>query len=116
MARSYSHISEYETEILQLREKGMTVREIGAKLGFTKEQVTNLIARYNRKQRMIKADKTSHPKGRPCKSDNILPPSVQKLDKLAQMRYVLASKERYIKRLEMENELMRDFLSHTERM
>lgn len=72
MARSYSHISEYETEILQLREKGISVKEIGAKLGFTKEQVKNFIARYNRKQRMIKADKTSHPKGRPCKSDNIL--------------------------------------------
>jgi len=31
------------------------------------------------------------------------------------MRYVMASKDRYIKRLEMENELMRDFLSLTER-
>ena len=30
-------------------------------------------------------------------------------------QYELASKERYIKRLEMENELMRDFLLLTER-
>ena len=30
------------------------------------------------------------------------------------MRYVIASKERYIKKLEMENELMKDFLSHIE--
>lgn len=116
MARSYSHISAYEKEILKLRENGTTVREIGDTPGFTKKQVKNFIARYNRKQRMIKAGKALPQKGRPCKSDSILPPSVQRLDKLAQMRYVLASKERYIKRLEMENELMRDFLSHTERM
>ena len=36
-------------------------------------------------------------------------------DKLAQMKYVIASKDRYIKQLEMENKLMRDFLSLTER-
>jgi hypothetical protein len=57
-----------------------------------------------------------HRKGRPCKNqDGSLPPSIQQLDKLAQMRYVMANKDRYIKRLEMENELMRDFLSLTER-
>jgi ribosome-binding ATPase YchF (GTP1/OBG family) len=39
----------------------------------------------------------------------------KRLDKLAQMRYVIASKDRYIKRLEIENELMRDLLSLTER-
>ena len=54
-------------------------------------------------------------RGRPAKKEGELPPSIQRLDKLAQMRYVLASKERYIKRLEMENELMRAFLSLTER-
>lgn len=116
MTRNYSHISEYEKNILELREKGMTVREIGEKLGLTKKQVKNFIARYNRKQRTIKAGKALHQKGRPCKSDGALPPSVQRLDKLAQMRYVLASKEKYIQRLKMENELMRDFLSLTERM
>ena len=45
-------------------------------------------------------------KGRPCKKEGELPPSIQNMDKLSQMRYVLASKERHIKRLEMENELM----------
>lgn len=38
---------------------------------------------------MIKADKPLPQKGKSYKLDNILPPSVQKLDKLAQMRYVL---------------------------
>ena len=64
---------------------------------------------------MLEAGKTVHKKGRPCKSDNGIPPSIQRLDKLAQRRYVIASKDRYIKRLEIENELMRDLLSLTER-
>lgn len=64
---------------------------------------------------MIEAGQVIHKKGRPCKSDTGIPPSIQRLDKLAQMRYVMASKDRYIKRLEIENELMRDFLSLTER-
>ena len=115
MPRSYRHISNYENEILELKSQGFTVREIGAKLGFTKEQVHNFITRYNKKQRMLEAGKAIHKKGRPVKSDNGIPPSIQRLDKLAQMRYVMASKDRYIKRLEMENELMRDFLSLTER-
>ena len=36
-------------------------------------------------------------------------------DKLAELKYILARKEAKIKTLEMENELMRDFLSLTER-
>lgn len=112
MLRSYRHISNYENEILELKSQGLTLREIGAKLGFTQKQVHNFITRYNKKQRMLEAGKTIHKKGRP----NGIPPSIQRLDKLAQMKYVIASKDRYIKQLKMENELMRDFLSHTERM
>ena len=36
-------------------------------------------------------------------------------DKVAELKYILARKEAKIKMLEMENELMRDFLSLTER-
>jgi len=35
--------------------------------------------------------------------------------KIAELRYILARKESRIKALEMENKLMRDFLSLTER-
>ena len=35
MPRSYEHISKYEKEILELKSKGLTLREIGAKFGFT---------------------------------------------------------------------------------
>ena len=115
MPREYRHISEYETEIISMYNQGMTLREIAEKLGFTHSQVQEFKSRYNRKQRMLEAGKAVHKKGRPCKSDNGIPPSIQRLDRLAQMRYVMASKDRYIKRLEMENELMRDFLLLTER-
>ena len=116
MPRRYRHLLDYEKEIIELINQGNTLREIGNKLGFTHKQMRDFKTRYNKKQRKIEAGKTIHKKGRPCKKDGELPPSIQKLDKLAQMRYVIASKDRYIKRLEMEIKLMQDFLSLTERM
>ena len=70
---------------------------------------------YNKNQRKFAAGIVVKPKGRPRKDGTKLPPSVQQLSKLTQLQYELESKERHIKRLEMENELMRDFLSLTER-
>ena len=55
MPRSYQHISNYEKEILELKSKGLTLREIGARFGFTEKQVHNFITRYNEKQRKLKA-------------------------------------------------------------
>lgn len=49
-------------------------------------------------------------KGRPPK-DYV----VSEQDKIAELKYILARKEAKIKSLEMENELIRDFLSLTER-
>ena len=86
MPRSYRHIQEYEKEIIELKHNGYTGRQICEKFGFSKKQYENFITRYNRKQ-----------------------------DKVAELRYILARKEAKIKSLEMENELMRDFLSLTER-
>lgn len=114
MSRSYRHIKDYEKEILEMKAKGLTHKAIGERLGFSYEQVRGYFKRRYKRQRMIEAGKTVHKKGRPCSKGEI-PPSIQRLDKLAQMRYVMASKDRYIKRLEMENELMRDFLSLAER-
>ena len=34
MPREYRHIEQYEKEILELRERGLTKREIGEKLGY----------------------------------------------------------------------------------
>ena len=71
MPRSYQHISKYEKEILELKAQGLTRKEIGAKLGFTKEQVHNFITRYNEKQRKLKAGVALKAKGRPAKDYEI---------------------------------------------
>ena len=110
MARKYGHIELYEKEIIQLWEEGKSLREIGELLGFTLKQVQDFKTRYNRKQRKIAAGIAVKKKGRPAK-DSV----VTEEDKLADLRYKLARKDARIKQLEMENELMRDFLSLTER-
>jgi DNA-binding CsgD family transcriptional regulator len=110
MSRSYRHIKEYEKEILELRAQGLTKREIGERLGFSIKQLTNFITRYNTNQRKLAAGIALKRKGRPPK-DCV----VTEQDKVTELRYILARKEGKIKSLEMENELMRDFLSLTER-
>ena len=115
MSKKYQNIKQYENTILELKRQGYTHREIGEKLGLRYIQVTKCVERYNKRQRMIASGEKLYKKGRPREKEGELPTSIQRLDKLAQMRYVLASKERYIKRLEMENELMQDFLSLTGR-
>lgn len=115
MPRDYRHISQYAKEIYELREKGLNLNEIGKQLGFTHEQVRNFIHRENRKQRKLAAGIVIKPKGRPRKNGISLPPSVQQLSKFTQLQYEIASKERHIKQLEMENKLLRDFLSLAER-
>ena len=110
MPREYRNIEMYEKEIIQLWEQGKTLREIGEQLGFTHKQVQEFKTRYNRKQKKISAGIAIKKKGRPAK-DSV----VSEEDKLADLRYKLARKDAKIKQLEMENELMRDFLSLTER-
>ena len=115
MPRSYRHIKEYEEEILRLKEEGYTQREIAERFGFSKEQIKEFFYRYNRNQRNLAAGIPIKPRGRPRKDGDNLPPSIQQLSKLTQLQYEIARKEKHIKRLEMENELMRDFLSLTGR-
>ena len=112
MPRSYRHIKEYEKEILELKKQGLSKREIGEKFGFSKEQIQihNFISGYNRNQRKIAAGISLKRKGRPPK-DYV----VREEDKIAELKYIVARKDAKIKSLEMENELMRDFLSLTER-
>ena len=110
MPREYSHIEQYESEIIKLKEEGYTHREIGEKFGLTKKQIKGFFSRYHRKQAKIAAGVTLRKKGRPPK-DYV----VSEQDKIAELKYILARKEAKIKSLEMENELMRDFLSRTER-
>ena len=108
MPRSYRHIKDYEYEIEELRKEGYTSREIGNKLGFSYKQMRNYFYRKNVTDRKIQAGISLKRKGRPPK-DYV----VSEQDKVSELRYILARKEAKIKRLEMENELMRDFLSLT---
>ena len=110
MSRGYQHIQEYEKEIMELRSQGKTRREICEKFGFSMSQIKNFINRYNRRQDKIAAGIVIKKKGRPAK-DSV----VTEEDKLADLRYKLIRKDARIKQLEMENELMRDFLSLTGR-
>mgnify|MGYP003456181177 CR=1 FL=1 len=110
MPREYRHIQEYEKEILELKSKGLTRKEIGNKLGFTSDQIHNFICRYNRNQRKLAAGIAIKRKGRPPKNYD-----VTEAEKVTELKYILARKEARIRSLEMENELMRDFLSLTER-
>ena len=110
MSRGYRNIKQYEKEILQLKEQGLTKKEIGKKFGLTFEQVHNFITRYNQNQRKIAAGITPKKKGRPAKDCTI-----REEDTLADLRYKMARKDAKIKQLEMENELMRDFILLTGR-
>ena len=109
MPRSYRHISQYEDEIMELRRQGITKRKICEKYGFTMKQLTNFITRYNEKRRKIKAGIAIRAKGRPPKDYEITEDM-----KINELKYIIARKDSKIKRLEMENELMQDFLSLTE--
>ncbi len=110
MPREYRHIEGYEKEIIRLWEEGKTLRQIGEMLGFSYKQMRDFKTRYNQKQRKIAAGIAIKKKGRPAK-DSV----VSEEDKLADLRYKVARKDARIKQLEMENELLRDFLSLTER-
>ncbi len=97
--RKYTHVTELEPVILQMREEGKTLRDIAEHLGLTKRQVEQWVTRYNRRQRNLSVGIVPRPKGRPRKRP-------------------LSSKEEYekeIARLQMENQLLRDFLRFTER-
>lgn len=83
------------SDVLRMKAQGKTNREISEYYGFKdKYVIKQLIKRYNRKQKMIQAGIVPRRKGRPPKG------------------YVVteAEKDNEIKRLKMENELLRSFL------
>lgn len=110
MPREYKHIKEYEKEILELKEQGLTLREIGNRLGFTRKQVHNFMNSHYQRQRKLAAGIALKQKGRQPK-DYV----VSEQEKVNELKYIIVRKEAKIKSLEMENELMRDFLSLTEK-
>ena len=98
--RKYTHIKAIETQIIYMREAGMTRQEIADELGLEKEQIKNWVTRNNRRKANLLQELPSKSKGRPRKRP-------------------LTTEEDYartIARLQMENKLLRDFLQFTERM
>ena len=90
--------------------KGFTLKEIGDKFGFSREQVKEFFKRKRRNERKIAAGIVLKRKGRTPKEY-----VVSEQTKMAELKYILVRKDAKIRLLEMENELMRDFLSLTER-
>ena len=105
---SKHRIKDNEQIIIRLREEGKSRQEIADALGFTKTQIKNWVSRYNRRQEKQAAGIPVLPKGRPRKDFEHTEGNRVEYYK-RQLR--LAKSEN--KRLKMENELMRDFLSLT---
>ena len=110
MSRKYQNIKQYEKEIFELKGQGLTYAQIGEHFGIERIYIKKFFERHRVKQRKIEAGIAIKKKGRPPK-DYV----VSEQDKVAELKYMLARKEAKIKALEMENELMRDFLSLTGR-
>ena len=94
--RKYTHIKLFEKEILEMKEAGKTKREIAEALGLDKDQIKDFLRQKRRKAQKIAEGIIVNPQGRPnkYKSQNIV----------VEQAYE-------IRRLKMENELLRDFLS-----
>lgn len=111
MSRRYIHIQQYLPQIKELFIEGKTQKEIQKILGIEgKRPIHDLLKRERYKQRKLEAGIALKKRGRPPKNHVVL-----EEDKIAELRYKLNRKNAYIKRLEAENELMRDFLKETGR-
>ena len=97
--RKWVRMEVFEPEIIRLRAEGLTRQEIADELGLDKIQIKNWINRYDKRQSVV-SYREPKPKGRPRKDGT-------------QPRQNI---ETELKRLRMENKLLRDFLRSTERM
>jgi len=104
MPRNYTHLSLVEDKLIELYETGFTRKEIADELGLTKAQVKNWVYRYHQKQKKLESGVPLKPQGRPRKN-NIISVDIKDPNN------VIKNQQKHIKRLEMENELLRDFLS-----
>jgi predicted transcriptional regulator len=94
MARNYVRINDQEEKIQAMREAGKTRQAIADELGLTKVQIKNWINRHNKRVALQAAGKLPARKGRP----RLRPRTAEE------------EKDYELKRLKMENELLRDFL------
>ena len=100
--RNYTHIQGLLPEIKTMLTEGKTQREIAEYYGFRDKQVVKeMLKRERRKERKKEAGILPRPKGRPRKD--------------ASPRDIVAEQAYEIRRLRMENKLLRDFLQSTGR-
>ena len=99
MARGYTHIKMLEEKIFEMKANGKTNREIAEHFGLSIIQIKNLINRHNQAQKRKEAGILPGRPGRPSKG----------------YKSTEQEKDNQIKRLKMENELLRDFLRHAGR-
>ena len=109
MPRSYFNIQQYEKEILEMKKQGLFCSEIAKQLGLTKKQIRNFLTRYERNQRRKIAGFLPKKNGRPSIHNASAP------DPYENLKMEIYKREVTIKRLTMENELLRDFRSLIER-
>jgi len=83
-----------EADVFKMKEEGKTNGEIEERYGLSKKQLKNLINWHNRAERKIEAGIMPRQRGRQAKGHQV---SEQE-------------KDYEIKRLKMENKLLRDFL------
>lgn len=100
--RNYTHVQMLLPEIKAMIAEGKTQREVAEHFGFKdKYVVKKLLERQRAKQRKLEAGIVPRPKGRPRKD--------------AAPGDVVIEQAYEIKRLGMENKLLRDFLRSTGR-
>ena len=99
--RKWVNIKILGPEINAMREAGKTRQEIADHFGLNKIQIKNWINRYNKEVKRVEAGGAPRPKGRPRKD--------------AAPRDLTTEQAYEIKRLKMENQLLRDFLRLTGR-
>ena len=100
--RNYTHVQVLLPEIKAMLAEVKTQREVAEHYGFKNKQVVKkLLERERRKERKLAAGILPRPKGRPRED--------------AAPRNIVAEQAYEIRRLQMENKLLRDFLWSTGR-
>ena len=100
--RNYTHVQVLLQEIKAMLAEGKTQQEVADHYGFKNKQVVKrLLERERRKERKLEAGILPRPKGRPRED--------------AAPRNIVVEQAYEIRRLQMENKLLRDFLRSTGR-
>ncbi len=96
--RKWTNMKVIEAGIVEMRKAGKTRQEIAEHFGLSKKQIVDWVTRYNKEQAKLSKGILPRKRGRPRKDGQ--PPHEDEATEL--------------KRLRMENQLLRDFLRYTE--